>query len=162
MRSIPATPVSEPVTTPGTGPSRRAPRVEYQIEATLVPDTTDTPAGVRTLYVRDVSARSVGFIVGTRVEPGRAALVSFALPDGSRFEARCFVRRCRSFAPRWYEGLLMFERVSQCGFTSSMACLVCRELARGRRNTASKLAAKRDVPENALARNPLTGGAQTA
>jgi hypothetical protein len=104
MTTHPATPVILPTPTPGTGQSRRAQRVGYRAEAALVLDPAGSAAAVRTVYVRDVGARSVGFIVGTHIEAGRAALVSFELPDGSRFETRCFVRRCRAFAPRWYDG----------------------------------------------------------
>ena len=87
---------------------RRAPRARYSVPATV--RLSDASAGpVPTVYVRDVNRWGAGFIVGVRLPVRGKAVVTLAAPQGATVTAACVIRRCREYAPGWFEGTLEFD-----------------------------------------------------
>jgi hypothetical protein len=61
-------------------------------------------------YVRDVSARGLGFICKDALTESLRGKLRLALPDGGMMQVTGTILRCREFAPGWYEGALQFAR----------------------------------------------------
>jgi hypothetical protein len=74
---------------------------------------TDTAgAQERTLYTRDVNARSLGFLTQQCLPLGYGGVVTLATPGsgGRVLSIPCTLLRCREVAPGWYDGALHFNR----------------------------------------------------
>ncbi|HLL90571.1 MAG TPA: hypothetical protein VK324_14820 [Tepidisphaeraceae bacterium] len=99
---------------PGSVPAvlerRRGPRARYNVAATLEPaEPLALKVPPKTLYVRDINRWGAGFIVGLRLNVRSRAVVALAAPGGATLSVRCVVRRCREYAPGWFEGVLDFD-----------------------------------------------------
>ena len=90
---------------------RRHPRMPYRVIADLrlFSDAQTTPPW--RLYVRDVSARGVGFITAHRLPLGYGGIVQLASPRSGRMTSvNGTLFRCREVTAGWYEGAMYFNR----------------------------------------------------
>jgi hypothetical protein len=62
-----------------------------------------------TLYTRDISAISLGFITRSALPVRFGAVVRLFTPGDGPREIPCTVFRCRPLAPGWYEGAVFFN-----------------------------------------------------
>ena len=95
---------------------RKAPRVKYQVVATLELDG-DRPAGAQPgpqpaacdLHTRDLDERGAGFMSPHGLTPGQPAVLNLPSPDGTVNRVTCRVSRARPVAEGWFEGYVEFE-----------------------------------------------------
>jgi hypothetical protein len=89
---------------------RRHRRRPYRVIAGLhlFSDAPNAPPWL--LYIRDSSARGLGFITPHRLPLGHGGQVELPEPAGLKLFIDCTLSRCRVTAPGWYEGALHFNR----------------------------------------------------
>jgi len=92
---------------------RKVARDRYYAQATLVvepsaPTPTRTPT-TQFVYIRDINIWAAGYITNQRLSAYGHATVSLVAPDGTLTTTRCMIRRCREFAPGWFDGVLEFD-----------------------------------------------------
>jgi hypothetical protein len=89
---------------------RRHQRMRYRVPADLrlFSDPPNTPAW--RLYVRDVSARGMGFITKERLPLGYGGVVQIPTPSGRITSISGTLFRCREIGNGWFEGALYFNR----------------------------------------------------
>ena len=94
---------------------RRAPRVRYQVVATLEVDGEERtrPGGLlpenRTdLHTRDLDANNSGFVSPHQLTPGESAILNLPTPTGETRRIECRVRRSRPVAEGLFEGCVEF------------------------------------------------------
>jgi hypothetical protein len=85
-------------------------RIEHKVCAALRLFSDPDGSAPWTLYTRDVSVRSVGFITASRLPLGYGGVVALRGLDGRTIEAQCTLFRCRQTAQGWFEGALSFHR----------------------------------------------------
>ena len=91
---------------------RVLPRTPYVAPASLSLEATaaEGPAGhLCEVYTRDINPYNAGFVSAKPVPVGTRVTVRLAMPDGSRFETRARVHRCREFTPGCFEGYVNFS-----------------------------------------------------
>jgi hypothetical protein len=91
---------------------RQLRRFAYRVKATLRLMTDTAEAEDRTLYTRDVNARSLGFLTQHCLPLGYGGIVNLPTPGpgGTILCIPCTLLRCREVAPGWYDGALHFNR----------------------------------------------------
>lgn len=89
---------------------RQETRRHYRVIAQLSLFCSNSEPPTR-LYVRDCTARHLGFIAPRPIPLGFGGTVELAQPNGVRTAIGCVVHRCRECVPGWYEGALHFNRV---------------------------------------------------
>jgi hypothetical protein len=91
---------------------RKLRRLAYRVKATLRLMTDAEQADERTLYTRDVNARSLGFLTQHCLPLGYGGVVNVPAPgpDGQVLSIPCTLLRCREVAPGWFDGALHFNR----------------------------------------------------
>jgi PilZ domain len=73
---------------------RGNPRVGLRAQVTLVPCRTGVRACTHTVWIRDLSATSVGFIFQEPLEPGTYVVMMLPRTDGPTLDLLFVVRRC--------------------------------------------------------------------
>ena len=63
------------------------------------------------IYVRDVNAWAVSFLVASRVAGYAKATLTIETPDGLILKGKCLIRRTREVAPGWFDAVLEFNVV---------------------------------------------------
>lgn len=89
---------------------RQCRRRPYRVLATLRLFSDPANAAGWTLYTRDVSPRSLGFVTQSRLPLGYGGRIELPSSDGLSSHIECTLLRCRQAAPGWYEGALYFNR----------------------------------------------------
>jgi hypothetical protein len=89
---------------------RRTQRAPYRVSASLklFSDTPQAPPWQ--LYVRDVNAKSLGFVTRHRLPLGYGGLLTLTSPDGRKLSIDCTLLRCREAVQGWFEGSMYFNR----------------------------------------------------
>ncbi len=90
--------------------TRQYRRCPYRVLATLRLFSDPPNAAGWTLYTRDVSPRSLGFVTQSRLPLGYGGRIELPTSDGLSSRIECTLLRCRQAAPGWYEGALYFNR----------------------------------------------------
>jgi hypothetical protein len=89
---------------------RQAPRLKYQVVATLEPVATGGPDDV-CVVTRDADARGAGYLSSGELPEGSRAVLHLPAPDGGDAEPQrieCRVRRSREVANGLFEGSVEF------------------------------------------------------
>ena len=88
---------------------RQAPRLKYQVVATLEPVTTNSPEGVH-VVTRDADPNGTGFLATGELREGSRAVLHLPGPGGEGDVQRieCRVRRSRELGNGLFEGSVEF------------------------------------------------------
>ncbi|HEV7302190.1 MAG TPA: hypothetical protein VGN72_22825 [Tepidisphaeraceae bacterium] len=88
---------------------RKIARHRYNVSAKL--QFGGAEGSEMSIYVRDVNAWAVGFLVPSQVASHAKATLTIETPDGSIMKAKCLIRRAREVAPGWFDAVLEFNVV---------------------------------------------------
>ena len=89
---------------------RQGNRQRYLTQARLRwNDQTGSPEREMTLYTRDVTGNTVGYIASGDLPSSARAIVELPAPNGQRLEAEGLVVRVQTFASGWHEGYVRFD-----------------------------------------------------
>lgn len=90
---------------------RRLPRWDYRVRGDLTLAGEETLSGPTwPVFTRDINPWCCGFITHQIVPVYRKAMLRLPTPHEQVLHIRCLVRRCRQFAPGWYQAMVEFER----------------------------------------------------
>lgn len=91
---------------------RQMQRFSYRVQASLRLLTDSAHSEDKTLYTRDVNARSLGFLTRECLPLGYGGIVRLPSPaPGAEILCiPCTLLRCREVAPGWYDGAMYFNR----------------------------------------------------
>jgi hypothetical protein len=89
---------------------RRIPRKRYRVEARVALVHAEADAQEMKLYTRDINPWALGFISPHALPAYEHAIIHMPGEDGTILRIKCLIRRCRSFAPGWHQGVIDFER----------------------------------------------------
>lgn len=89
---------------------RSAERTNYHVVAELRLYSDAAEAVTWTLYCRDVTSRSMGFIARSCLPLGHGGKLFVRGPRGEELAIDCSIRRCKLAVNGWYEGSVSFNR----------------------------------------------------
>ncbi len=89
---------------------RKSVRHRYRVVATLRLFSEMDAAEPITLYTRDATSKSLGFICRRRLPLGYGGVLEVTDPAGRQRSMECTLLRCREISKGWYEGALYFNR----------------------------------------------------
>lgn len=89
---------------------RTAERTNYHVVAELRLYSDGADAVPWTLYCRDVTSRSMGFITRSCLPLGHGGKLFLRGPRGEELSIDCSIRRCKLAVNGWYEGSVSFNR----------------------------------------------------
>ena len=89
---------------------RNVQRASYRVPASLKLFSDLERKSPRQLFIRDINARSLGFVTADRLPLGHGGVVELPGPDGESLSVHCTLLRCRQASPGWFEGCLHFNR----------------------------------------------------
>ena len=85
-------------------------RIRHRVRARLQLHSDLEGVVPRTLYVKNVSTKAMGFVSERPLPLSHGGMVEVPGFDGRPVRVACTVLRCREAAPGWFEGAVYFNR----------------------------------------------------